>query len=150
MSDYQRESEAVGIWSWSISLGLFHDSHRRPCGLSSTCPTTTVSSRLLILAPRLHNARSVAYELLWWRQLCPGRTFAIGPLLSALFGSLRKGTDNCGLAAQQALTPALQCQKWYLRRTVACHAAYHSFDLECSAVSVAEAKVVLLNLLPTP
>ena len=63
MSDYQRASEAVRIWSWSISLGLFHDSHRRPCGLRSTCPMTTMSSRLLILAPRLHKARSLTYEV---------------------------------------------------------------------------------------
>lgn len=74
-----------------------------------------------------------------WRQLCPGRSFAIRPLLSALFGSLRNGTDNCGLVAQQGLTRALQCPKWCLRRTAAFHAAYHSFDLESSAVSVAEA-----------
>lgn len=42
----------------------------------------------------------------WWRQLCPGRSYAIRPLLSALFGSLSQGTVNCDLVAQQALTLA--------------------------------------------
>lgn len=71
--------------------------------------------RRLILAPRLRKARSVARAQ---SQVVshPSRSCCtLRPPLSTSFGSyILEDIGNCGLAAQQALPPALHCQEWYL------------------------------------